>query len=308
MAQGSPLGTVEGWFAPARAADDMSMHEFLAAQGAAEAMIALACDTSTSYGTNARDVSALQLGFVEAFQRGQRSFRPAVYRARAAVHAQGGQRCTAGAAVCALPFAAQRKVRIEPPLAGRVFATPGSPSDDEVVSLLVTPYGDKSTALDRLGPEGAARQVIAGTVVGVRDGDTVDVRLQSGMIRVRLHGIDAPERDGQDRYERLVARLWLGGLDVNAELVKRGAACVASLGRQSAGIPASRLAGIRRSDRPRQTRTRAADRPRASSGAQSALRRREMPRPSRPRPSSASEAGSGTTSVLPYVPSKLSMM
>lgn len=92
---------------------------------------------------------------------------------------------------------------------------------------------------------------LAGTVVGVRDGDTVDVRLPSGMIRVRLHGIDAPEHDQaygkaakrelsqlvyrkevelepveQDRYDRLVARLWLDGLDVNAELVKRGAAWV----------------------------------------------------------------------------------
>lgn len=92
---------------------------------------------------------------------------------------------------------------------------------------------------------------LAGSVVGVSDGDTVDVRLQSGMIRVRLHGIDAPERDQpygrtsrrelsqlvyrkevelepieQDRYERLVARIWLDGQDVNAELVKRGAAWV----------------------------------------------------------------------------------
>ncbi len=92
---------------------------------------------------------------------------------------------------------------------------------------------------------------LAGTVVGISDGDTVDVRLQSGMIRVRLHGIDAPEHDQaygkaakrelsqlvyrkdvelepieQDRYDRLVARLWLAGLDVNAELVKRGAAWV----------------------------------------------------------------------------------
>ena len=92
---------------------------------------------------------------------------------------------------------------------------------------------------------------LAGRVVGISDGDTVDVRLQSGMIRVRLHGIDAPEHDQaygkaakrelsqlvyrkdvelepieQDRYDRLVARLWLDGLDVNAELVKRGAAWV----------------------------------------------------------------------------------
>lgn len=92
---------------------------------------------------------------------------------------------------------------------------------------------------------------LSGVVVGVIDGDTVDVRLESGMIRVRLHGIDAPEHDQphgatakkllsslvygqavelepveQDRYERLVARLWRDGLDVDAEMVKRGEAWV----------------------------------------------------------------------------------
>jgi endonuclease YncB( thermonuclease family) len=92
---------------------------------------------------------------------------------------------------------------------------------------------------------------LPGVVVGVIDGDTVDVRLESGMIRVRLHGIDAPEHDQphgvtakkllsslvyretvelepveQDRYERLVARVWLADLDVDAEMVRRGEAWV----------------------------------------------------------------------------------
>ena len=78
-----------------------------------------------------------------------------------------------------------------------------------------------------------------------------DVRLASGMIRVRFHAIDAPERDQphgaaskqalsrmvygkqvnvepieQDRYDRLVARLWLDDLDVNAEMIRQGAAWV----------------------------------------------------------------------------------
>ena len=99
--------------------------------------------------------------------------------------------------------------------------------------------------------QGANDAVLPGTVVGVVDGDTADIRLQSGMIRVRLHAIDAPERDQphgaaskqalsklvygkqvnvepieQDRYDRLVARLWLEELDVNAEMVKQGAAWV----------------------------------------------------------------------------------
>jgi micrococcal nuclease len=93
--------------------------------------------------------------------------------------------------------------------------------------------------------------VLPGVVVGIVDGDTADVRVQSGMIRVRLHALDAPERDQphgsaskqalsklvygknvnvepieQDRYDRLVARLWLDDLDVNAEMIKQGAAWV----------------------------------------------------------------------------------
>jgi micrococcal nuclease len=88
---------------------------------------------------------------------------------------------------------------------------------------------------------------LAGTVAGVVDGDTVDVQLASGPIRVRLHAIDAPElgqADGpeakralaalvlgkpvlvepyeQDSYDRLVARLWLDRIDVDAEMVKLG--------------------------------------------------------------------------------------
>jgi len=93
--------------------------------------------------------------------------------------------------------------------------------------------------------------VLAGVVTGVTDGDTVDVRLDSGMVRIRMHAIDAPERGQahgqaakqalsrlvfgkavqvepieQDRYDRLVARLWIDGLDVNATMVRQGYAWV----------------------------------------------------------------------------------
>lgn len=93
--------------------------------------------------------------------------------------------------------------------------------------------------------------VLDGAVVGVTDGDTVDVRLDSGMVRIRLHAVDAPERGQphgqaakealsqlvfgmavqvepfeQDRYDRLVARLWIGDLDVNASMIKQGYAWV----------------------------------------------------------------------------------
>lgn len=89
--------------------------------------------------------------------------------------------------------------------------------------------------------------VLSGTVIRVVDGDTVDVRLSSGPIRVRLYGIDTPERAqpfgrastaylvtmikrqevqllpvAQDAYDRIVAVLYLGDVNVNAELVRTG--------------------------------------------------------------------------------------
>lgn len=88
----------------------------------------------------------------------------------------------------------------------------------------------------------------SGTVVGITDGDTIDVLRNRRQIRVRLHGIDAPER-GQafserahqftaqlafrktvtirvldtDRYGRTVAEVILAdGRILNHELVKAG--------------------------------------------------------------------------------------
>ncbi len=89
-----------------------------------------------------------------------------------------------------------------------------------------------------------------GRVVGVTDGDTVRVLVNDPTpkeVRVRLHGIDAPERNqafgtrarqelsslvfgktvrlqkvDTDRYGRTVARLVVDGRDVNAEMVRRG--------------------------------------------------------------------------------------
>jgi micrococcal nuclease len=89
--------------------------------------------------------------------------------------------------------------------------------------------------------------VLTGKVSRVIDGDTVDVVLASGLIRVRLQGIDAPERNqpggraaqrwlqkrlqgrvvylepvSQDRYDRMVAVVFDGEVDINQELVTAG--------------------------------------------------------------------------------------
>jgi len=89
--------------------------------------------------------------------------------------------------------------------------------------------------------------VLVGTVIKIVDGDTIDVQLDTGPIRVRLHGVDTPERGQpwgkestgaltglvagkevaiepfeQDRYDRMIGIVYWGELNVNLELVKRG--------------------------------------------------------------------------------------
>ncbi|MGC4029570.1 MAG: thermonuclease family protein [Steroidobacteraceae bacterium] len=93
----------------------------------------------------------------------------------------------------------------------------------------------------------AQEGLLRGRVLRVVDGDTLDVRLASGRVRVRLQGIDAPERDqpgglaatrflasqlqdrdvwlepvSQDQYDRLLAVVHYQGVDLNRELVREG--------------------------------------------------------------------------------------
>lgn len=89
--------------------------------------------------------------------------------------------------------------------------------------------------------------ILAGRVIKVVDGDTLDVQLDSGPIRIRLHAVDTPERGQphfkeaaaalsqlvmnkrvevepfeQDRYDRLVGIIHVDGVNVNAELIRLG--------------------------------------------------------------------------------------
>lgn len=89
--------------------------------------------------------------------------------------------------------------------------------------------------------------MLDGKVTRVFDGDTIDVALASGPIRVRLQGVDAPEREQpggvaardwldrklhdrqvllepvtQDQYDRIVAIVHLGKRNINRELVQEG--------------------------------------------------------------------------------------
>jgi endonuclease YncB( thermonuclease family) len=90
-----------------------------------------------------------------------------------------------------------------------------------------------------------------GKVVAVADGDTLTVLREHEQIKVRLNGIDAPEKaqafgnrskqslselcfdktatlaeQGKDRYGRTLARVHCDGIDANSQQVRRGMAWV----------------------------------------------------------------------------------
>ena len=98
----------------------------------------------------------------------------------------------------------------------------------------------------------AAADTLAGRVVGVHDGDTLTLLVAGNQpVKVRLAGIDAPELSqpygqqakqalsalafrkaarvespGPDKYGRTLGVVMVGTVNVNAELVKQGAAWV----------------------------------------------------------------------------------
>lgn len=103
----------------------------------------------------------------------------------------------------------------------------------------------------------ALAQTYTGQVIRVSDGDTLNIRYQGGILRVRLAEIDAPEighgrqkpgqTDGQPAraalaalvagqtvrveqtgtsYKRVVGRVYVGDRDINALLVQQGWAWV----------------------------------------------------------------------------------
>ena len=102
------------------------------------------------------------------------------------------------------------------------------------------------TLLLTLIPPTSALALIA-KVVSVHDGDTITILQGKQQIKVRLFGIDAPElkqtygkkskqflanliagevveveESGKDRYKRTIGTVYLGGTDINAQMVANG--------------------------------------------------------------------------------------
>jgi len=148
--QHMPFKDLENWHDAAHAQHDVSVHDFLSAQGATDAQIRLGYDTNIAYGTTARDVSLLQQAsanhwqavnrraattelLLGAFKGGNQNLPIAMARrlkgdllqgkrvsaietgaAGATVHCADGSRYSAKAVVCSMPFSTLRDVAIDP--------------------------------------------------------------------------------------------------------------------------------------------------------------------------------------------------
>ena len=111
----------------------------------------------------------------------------------------------------------------------------------EVAALFVAVW------LGVAGP--ATAQTLTGNVVAVHDGDTISIRTSTSTVRVRLYGIDCPEyqqpfsararqftskmvfkrevtvrNEGTDKYDRLLGRVFVDGVELNESLVRNGLA------------------------------------------------------------------------------------
>ena len=107
-------------------------------------------------------------------------------------------------------------------------------------------------------------ETLTGRVVAIADGDTLTLLIAgSQQVKIRLHGIDAPEsrqpwgararqalsemafrrevrvevRD-TDRYGRTVGRIYAGPVDINAEIVRGGMAWVYTRYNRDPALPA----------------------------------------------------------------------
>jgi endonuclease YncB( thermonuclease family) len=131
---------------------------------------------------------------------------------------------------------------------GPVAKPPGtdSPGDPRTNPPTGPPAQPGGTAGDEL-EKAPQPMVISGPVVAVLDGDTIEVLVEQRQLRIRLDGIDAPEREqpfsraardflgelchrqtayimvvAKDRYDRLVGDVYLEGVWINGEMVKAG--------------------------------------------------------------------------------------
>lgn len=117
-------------------------------------------------------------------------------------------------------------------------------------ALLMSVAGCDEPARTHAAPAAITKLVpVSARVVGVTDGDSLSVVLHGVQTKVRLEGIDAPEKaqdygaaakkvlagivsgreveivqTGTDRYRRTLARVYVGGADVSLAMLRAGMA------------------------------------------------------------------------------------
>lgn len=150
----NPLPSPGAWLDPEYARYDVPAHDWFAAQGLGERAIAVAYSMNSSFGRDARDVSALLLLFRAAFSKAQRALAPPnrlgftaeagvqripealaaalrrdvafgcsvtaieLERADATARCANGRMLKAEHVIAAVPFGALRRIAVDPPFTG----------------------------------------------------------------------------------------------------------------------------------------------------------------------------------------------
>jgi monoamine oxidase len=199
----NPLADWSAWADPKNAGLDVSLHDFLQAQGLSDAAIHLAVDTSPYYGTTADDISALMYEFSDGWVKTQIASGPGSFVVRggnerlpqamarllkgdllldrevlgvssdstgATVVCRDGSVHRAKSVVCSLPFSTLRHVKIDPALTGpqarAVETIPYQP-----LSMIFLTVKSPFWEVDRLSPS-MWTDGVAGTVLAQRFGKT----------------------------------------------------------------------------------------------------------------------------------------
>jgi monoamine oxidase len=231
--QENPLQTTDGWYAPDKAPLDVSMRDFLRAQGATDAIIELTYDTIPTYGMHAKDISALMMAYVSAFTKTQKNARPVMYQARGGnqriplavaaglrgeirfnqavkaisgsthgveVRTESGERYSAKACVCALPFATLRALDLEPSLSGvqaRAVRTLPHQAIYQIALQVTRPFWDADGMEPSMWTDSYLGRVSA--IYHESDADHVSSLVVSAFGPAALH-LDRLGRDGAARY------------------------------------------------------------------------------------------------------------
>jgi monoamine oxidase len=230
----NPLKDWSLWQSPKNASLDVSLHDFLQAQGLSDAAIHLAVDTSPYYGGSAYDISALVYEFADGWVKTQIAAGPQSYVVKggnerlpmamakllkgdlllgkevvgvssdasgATVVCRDGSTHRAKQVVCSLPFSTLRQVKIDPALRGPQAQAVQMLAHQSISMVFLTarsPFWEKDKLSPSMWTDG-----VAGTVMAQRFGATAD-EVTGLVVQARGALADYWDRLGKDEAIRLV--------------------------------------------------------------------------------------------------------